>query len=199
MKTFSGDDITDKKDVQGTLPPAARCHGVSIEPADQVVATGVCDHCGTLRGKDRLDGFQGCFTVEDEAVDRSQVTELHSAVEVARYSRTGFRASQVMHQGKDGTGGASSQPSVQEKEGGMIQLVLDQYIQAASGKRGQERGGEVVGKIPEVAADGQGEDDHPVPAALQVLDEHAVVEVAAGHGVEGPVDDEPDIHGMSRR
>jgi hypothetical protein len=80
------------------------------------------------------------------------------------------------------------------KKRGMIEFVLNQYIQP-----GREAKGKIICQMGEVIPPGKGDDFYGVPLCSQGFHQQAVVEITAAERVKGAVDDQSDFHDKRKR
>ena len=65
----------------------------------------------------------------------------------------------------------------------MIELILQQRIKGGVAQTPIQVDGEVVPQVASIGPPGQGDDVHVISLAAQMLDEQAIIEVAASEGV----------------
>jgi len=76
----------------------------------------------------------------------------------------------------------------------MIQFILQQRIVSPLAQAAVKCRGKIVGEARGVIAPSEGDEVNRVAALAEMIHQHPVVKVSAGHGIERAVEDEAEAH-----
>ena len=108
-------------------------------------------------------------------------------------------AAQVMDNGDHRVTQPGAQALVEPETGGVHQLIFQEDIKGGLGEPAAEPGVQVVQEADAIAAPGETDDLHPVAGLTQIAHQVAVIDEAAGDGVQAAVNEQAHMHYRSSR
>ena len=194
MEALAGDHVGDADDTERARLARPLHHLGVGDPGRQVVARGMDDDAGHAPPDKSLGGGSRRLAAEDRGVDTRQVAAFDRGVEGSQRRPAELVDPQDVDNGDDRAGAPLPEPAVRPDERRVVQLVLQEDVEARSLQPAGECPRHVVAQVAAVVPPRQRDDLDVVPAGREVLRQLAVVEVAAGERLQAPVDHQADPH-----